>query len=169
LEILSRPLSRLWEKYEFEFKVVSNFPPGPNFLNGLNIVWHRWQAKKELEELQSLDIGVMPLFDNQFTRGKCGFKALLCMACGIPVVVSPVGGNSEIITDGINGFLAATEDEWVGKLSRLIEDGDLRKKMGMRGRETVEEKYSIRMNIPKVIEALRKAKDINHERHLRHI
>jgi len=160
LEILSRPLSQLSEKYEFKFKVVSNFPPRVNFLNSLNIVWRRWEAKKELEELQSFDIGVMPLVNNEWTRGKCGFKALLCMTCGIPVVISPVGVNREIVQNGINGFLADTEEEWIEKLSKLIDNKKLRKELGKAARRTVVEKYSIKTNLPKVLDVFKKVRSI---------
>jgi len=160
LEILSRPLRRLSKRYEFELKVVSNFPPGPNFLNGLNVVRHRWHAKKELEELQSFDIAIMPLVDNEWTRGKCGAKALVCMSCGIPAVISPVGVNKEIVQDGINGFLAATEEEWIEKLSKLIENKGLREQLGKAARRTVVEKYSIKTNLPKLLDIFKKVRSI---------
>lgn len=101
-----------------------------------------WQLKSELEDLSTFDIGIMPLPDTAWTRGKCGFKALACMALGLPTVASPVGVNTEIIEDGVNGFLAATDDEWVDKLSRLIVDTDLRDSLGAAGREKVVARYS---------------------------
>ncbi|MCD6311273.1 MAG: glycosyltransferase, partial [Elusimicrobia bacterium] len=105
--------------------------------------------------LQSLDIGLMPLPDNNWTKGKCGLKALQYMAVGVPVVVSPVGVNREIIRDGENGFLADSEGEWLEKLSLLIENKELREKLGEMGRKTVEEKYSIKVNLPKLLAIFR--------------
>jgi glycosyltransferase involved in cell wall biosynthesis len=84
----------------------------------------------------------MPLPDNDWARGKCGFKGLQYMALCIPAVLSPIGVNKEIIEDGRNGILAENEDEWVNKLSRLIEDPELRKQIGTSGRQTVAERYS---------------------------
>ena len=156
IQILIPSLKKLSEKHNFRFIIVSNFLPNLNFLNELDFTFHVWKPEKEIEELQSFDIGVMPLFDTRVNRGKCGFKALLCMACGIPVIVSPVGVNNEIIKDGINGFLVSDEEDWVEKLSRLIEDKHLREKMGAAGRKTVEEKYSVRANFSKFLGILKK-------------
>lgn len=108
----------------------------------LDIEGIAWSLAKEKEELSRFDIGIMPLPDDEWTRGKCGFKGLMCMSMGIPVVMSPVGVNKDIIQDGENGFLAVTEAEWIEKLSLLIDSEDLRREMGMRGRETVVRKYS---------------------------
>ena len=101
------------------------------------------------------DIGIMPLPDDEWTRGKCGMKGLQYMAAGIPTVMSPVGLNKEIIQDCENGFLASSKQEWVEKLGRLIESVDLRKKFSINGRETVESKYSVEANRHKYLEALK--------------
>jgi len=82
--------------------------------------------------------------DDDWSKGKCGLKGLQYMALGIPTIMSMVGVNSEIIIDGVNGFLATSEKEWIQKLSMLINSGVLRKSIGLQGRETVEEKYSVR-------------------------
>ena len=102
-----------------------------------------WRAETEIADLAAMDIGIMPLPDDEWAKGKCGLKGLQYMGLGLPAIMSPVGVNSEIITDGDNGFLAGTTDEWVAKLTRLIEDADLRKRMGERARRTVEERYSV--------------------------
>ena len=88
----------------------------------------------------------MPLAEDAWSNGKCGFKILQYMALGIPTIAAPVGMNTEIITNGENGFLANTEAEWVDKLSRLIESAALRTKMGRLGQVTVETKYSVTAN-----------------------
>ena len=102
-----------------------------------------WRKDTELDDLRAMDIGIMPLPDDEWARGKCGLKGLQYMALGVPPVMSPVGVNSDIVQDGVNGFLADGVDEWVAKLSRLIDDGDLRRRMGEAARRTVEEKYSV--------------------------
>jgi glycosyltransferase involved in cell wall biosynthesis len=102
-----------------------------------------WRPHAELEDLAGIDIGIMPMPDDEWSRGKCGFKGLLFMALGLPVVMSPVGVNATIVSDGVNGYLATTAAEWTDRLSRLVEDHDLRRAMGERARRTVEERYSV--------------------------
>ena len=94
----------------------------------------------------------MPLPDDKWSRGKCGFKGLQCMALELPVVMSPVGVNKEIIDDGKNGFLASTNDEWMEKLSALIDSEELRREMGKNARQTVEERFSVTAWADKVVE-----------------
>jgi glycosyltransferase involved in cell wall biosynthesis len=121
------------------FRVVVNFPYQTGEIP-LEVI--QWDKATEIETLQHFDIGIMPLPDNQWTKGKCGFKGLQYMALDIPTIMSPVGVNSEIISDGENGFLAKNDAEWIDKISQLIESEALRNKMGAEGRKTVLEKYS---------------------------
>lgn len=121
----------------------------------LSIKGMPWNAATEVEDLHRFDIGIMPLPDDEWTRGKCGMKGLQYMAAGIPTVMSPVGVNKEIIQDGENGFLADTTGEWVEKLSRLIESVELRKKFSLNGRKTIEEKYSVIANRGKYLDAVK--------------
>ena len=114
--------------------------------NELGIKGLPWKKEDELKELNEIDIGIMPLPDTEWAKGKCGLKGLQYMALGIPTVMSPVGVNSEIIMDGENGFLADKDEEWVTKLSLLIDSFELRKKLGDAGCKTVEEKYSVHAN-----------------------
>jgi glycosyltransferase involved in cell wall biosynthesis len=109
----------------------------------LNIQGKPWKKETELRDLSQIDIGIMPLPDDEWAKGKCGLKGLQYMALAIPTIMSPVGVNTEIIQDGENGFLATTAQDWIEKLSRLIEDEALRRQIGDSGRETVEEKYSV--------------------------
>lgn len=102
-----------------------------------------WRLNSEIEDLNQLDIGIMPLPDDPWTRGKCGFKGLQYMACGIPAVMSAVGVNLEIIQDGQNGYLANTDEEWFQKLSQLVESEELRQRLGQAGRQTVLDRYSV--------------------------
>jgi glycosyltransferase involved in cell wall biosynthesis len=102
-----------------------------------------WSEASEVEETAELDIGLMPLPDDPWTRGKCGFKALLYMSMAIPAVVSPVGVNADIVEDGVNGLVARDDDGWVDALSQLVSSPDLRAELGRRGRQTVVERYSL--------------------------
>ena len=135
-------LIKLKEKYKekIAFKVIGD----PGYYNSdLDIKGLAWDNKKEVEFFNMLDIGVMPLPEDEWTKGKCGMKGLLYMSVNKPAVMSSVGMNSEIIANGINGFLADTPEEWFDVLSKLIEDENLRKTIGLAGRKTVEEKYSM--------------------------
>ncbi len=93
--------------------------------------------------LREMQIGLMPLPDDEWTRGKCGLKGLLSMSMGAASVMSPVGVNTEIIRHGEDGFLPSTDAEWVETLSRLIEDAALRRRIGRAGRQSVIERYSV--------------------------
>ena len=124
---------------------------------GVDIREDPWSLAREVELFNTCDIGVYPLTDDQWSRGKCGFKAIQFMACGVPVVASRVGVNEEIIQDGVNGFLATTPAEWVEKLGRLLTDGDLRARFAEAGRRTVEARYSLRVHAPVFAKTLRAA------------
>jgi len=102
-----------------------------------------WTEKSEVEEIQKFDIGIMPLEDKLFERGKCGYKLIQCMACGKPVVASPVGANTEVVRDAVDGYWASSNSEWVISLLELIDDSSKRKKMGLAARLRVEEYYSL--------------------------
>jgi glycosyltransferase involved in cell wall biosynthesis len=114
-----------------------------------------WVEAEEIGMIQSLDIGIMPLQDDPWARGKCGYKLIQYMACGIPVVASPIGVNSEIVEDGVTGFLAETESDWLDAVSCLTQDANLRKVMGDAGRCRVEERYSLQAWAPRVAKLFR--------------
>lgn len=109
----------------------------------LDIVGDGWKLETELDDLRRIDVGLMPLPDDEWSRGKCGLKGLQYMALGIPTLMSPVGVNSEILTDGESGFLPRSEDEWFERLSSLIEQPALRRRLGDAGREVVVKRYSL--------------------------
>jgi glycosyltransferase involved in cell wall biosynthesis len=134
---------RLQERYgeRVRFKLIGD---GNYCDDALGIRGQAWNASTEVRDLSEFDIGVMPLPDDDWARGKCGLKGLQYMALEIPTVMSPVGVNTEIIDDGVNGFLADGEDEWVDKISRLIESESLRRELGSASRKTVESRYSVR-------------------------
>lgn len=104
-----------------------------------------WSEETEVARIQEMDIGIMPLTDTPWARGKCGYKLIQYMACGLPVVASPVGVNAEIVEHGVNGFLATTEAEWRDALVTLLRNPDLRRRMGAEGRRKVEAHYSVQV------------------------
>jgi len=107
-------------------------------LYNMSVEKHRWSEKTQVLDLVSSDIGLAPLPDDPFARGKCGFKILQCAAAGLPVITTPVGVNSEYVTDGITGYHASNLSQWIDKITELIENANLRKKMGEAGRVYVE-------------------------------
>lgn len=119
-----------------------------------------WSEDNEVAALSTLDIGIMPLPDTPWERGKCGYKLIQYMACGKPVVASPVGVNRKIVMHGENGFLAQTDDQWVEALSCLLADADLRRRMGTAGCATVEQTYSLQVMAPRLAALLREAAGI---------
>lgn len=104
-----------------------------------------WSEDTEVARIQEMDIGLMPLSDTPWARGKCGYKLIQYMACGLPVIASPVGVNAEIVEHGVNGFLATTEAEWRDALIILLRDSALRARMGEAGRKKVEAQYSLQV------------------------
>lgn len=120
----------------------------------LKIVSKNWNPKTENADLNAFDIGIMPLPDDEWVKGKCGLKGLTYMACGTATIMSAVGVNRDIIEHGKNGFLAATQDDWINYISQLIENCDLRHKLGTAGRKTVVDKYSVLSNKHRYLEVL---------------
>jgi glycosyltransferase involved in cell wall biosynthesis len=128
-----------------------------NYRNsGLEVEALQWKAETEVSDLNRFDIGIMPLPDDEWARGKCGLKALSYMACGVATVASAVGVNSEIISHGQNGFLASNEEEWIKYLSLLVTDAELRRELGRKGRETVVSKYSVEANRNKYLSVFKR-------------
>lgn len=140
LDSLVPVLQRLQEKIDFTFIVIADIDPG---LPLKNYQFVQWNKITETEDLLRFHIGLMPLTDDDITRGKCGFKAIQYMALGMPALVSPVGVNNEIVDEGINGFICRTEQEWEERLLLLLSDPILRKKMGASARLKIEKNYSV--------------------------
>jgi len=152
LEGLRPALTRLARDRQFRLRVIGT----PRFdLPGVDVCATPWRSATEVEDLRDIDIGLMPLPDDPWARGKCALKALQYMALGIPAVCSPVGVNADIVRDGDNGFLASTDDEWVDRLSRLLDDASLRASIGAAGRRTVEEDFDGRVQARRVAEIFR--------------
>lgn len=148
LEGIKDALDEVFERHPFaRLKIVAD-----KFFDcaKMPVIKKKWNYDEEIADLHSFDIGLMPLTDDPWSRGKCGFKLLQYMAVGVPGVASKVGVNSEIIEHGVNGFLADGKREWVDCLSRLIEDVALRKSLGKKARKTVKERYSLEVNAPEL-------------------
>lgn len=151
LDLLEEPLRRLNSEKDIMLKIISG-KPYP--FKACPVEFKKWALQDEAADLASLDVGVMPLTDDSWTRGKAAFKALQYMSAGLPSVLSPVGMNKSVIKHGTNGFLAETDKEWFENLLMLAEDIDLRKKVGNAAREFVQEKYSLAVTAPKLLEIL---------------
>jgi glycosyltransferase involved in cell wall biosynthesis len=161
LPVIADALCRLACTHEFEFRVISDRSAALHSLDlkNVHVQFKPWSAATELADLQRFDIGVMPLIDEPWSRYKCGAKLLQYMSCGIPGVASPVGVNCEIITQGVNGFLASTSGQWEAILGSLLEDAALRIRIGDQGRRTVEQSYSIAGNVGRWIAAVQSIVD----------
>jgi glycosyltransferase involved in cell wall biosynthesis len=125
-----------------------------DFLPGLEKEKLAWNEASEVANIQSCDVGIMPLPDEPFARGKCGYKLIQYMAAGLPVVASPVGENTRIVEQGKTGFLASSQEEWRQALVSLYEDAGLRKKMGSAGRQRAEKEYTLQITAPRLLDIL---------------
>jgi glycosyltransferase involved in cell wall biosynthesis len=137
-------------------------PPdaGSDAFDGLTFT--PWSEATEISSVQAMDIGIMPLPDEPWARGKSGYKLIQYMACGLPVVASPVGVNSTIVEDGVSGLLANDPDQWRAALIRLIDDAALRASMGRAGRARAVDDYSLQAHAPRLIEVMRTAVNPSH-------
>lgn len=128
---------------ELRLRIVSNAPPPLPLLPAHRVDYIPWRPEIEVSALQDLTVGLMPLADSPWERGKCSFKMLTYMACGVPVAVSPVGMNVEVLAQADVGLAAATQDDWVDAISALIDAPSLAREKGARGRQTVCEHYAL--------------------------
>lgn len=136
-------LKRLEGSYNFKFVVIANQDPKYKLKS---YVFKKWNKDSEIEDLAQFNIGVMPLEDDQWSQGKCGFKALQYMALKVPALISAVGVNKEIISNGVEGFHCTSENDWYNHLEELLKNPELRTEMGNRGREKVIKSYSVKAN-----------------------
>lgn len=145
LKEIEPALQKLSTQFQFVFTVIGGegFQP-----SGVNVEQYAWSEETEVDLLLQADIGIMPLIDSAFERGKCGYKLIQYMACGLPVVASPVGVNESIVQNEYNGYLVASEDQWVASLGALLANADLRRSMGANGRQLVEQRYCIQQTAP---------------------
>ncbi len=156
LNLLIEPLRNLAKEQPFILRVIGG---GMVYMAGVQVEAVPWSEDTEVENIRACDVGVMPLVNSSWERGKCGYKLIQYMACGLPVVASNVGVNSEIVQDGENGFLVNTSSEWVAALGKLLSDRLLRSQMGLSGRQLVEQNYCIQKTGPKVATLLQAVGD----------
>jgi glycosyltransferase involved in cell wall biosynthesis len=142
-------LSKLEKKYTFTFRVISDFKPEFE-LNSLEYV--KWKKESEIEDLLGFNIGIMPLINDKWANGKCGFKALQYMSLGIPALVSPVGVNSRIVDHGLNGFICDTPEEWETAIETLLLNRETLGEMSKQTRKKIIDHYSVISNSDNFIE-----------------
>ena len=148
LEPLFPLLEKVHKQHPFRFLLIADIPPEvmPDFVE-----FRKWNKETEIADLLEMDIGIMPLYDTDWERGKCGFKALQYMALEIPAVVSGVGVNTEIVEDGVNGFICegmsdtnlSIYPKWESDLLKLLVNKELRTELGKAGRKRIVNNYSV--------------------------
>ena len=154
LRVALPSLQRVAAEHSIRLKIVGARIPT---VDGVAVDCIDWTEESEATEIAKMDVGIMPLIDSPWERGKCGYKLIQYMACGLPVVASPVGVNSIIVTPGMNGELAADEIEWVTALSRLLAEPRLRMTYGSSGRRMVEQRYCTIATAPAMLSSLLEA------------
>ena len=133
----------LKQRVDFRLLVMGD----PNFrIEGVDVEAYAWSKDRELETISRFDIGLYPLPDEEWVYGKSSLKAIQYMAMGIPTVATALGTNFRVIEDGVSGILVRTEDEWIEKIILLMNDPQLRERVGRNGRRQVEDKFSIKVN-----------------------
>ena len=152
LDMIKPALIRLAASGPLKFHVIGAEAPQ---WSGVDVISIPWSEETEALQINKFDVGVMPLPDEPWERGKCGYKLIQYMACGKPVVASPVGANSAIIESGVEGFLAASVEDWVNHLQKLRDDKVLRETLGRAGRAKVEKGYCIQVIAPRLVAVLR--------------
>jgi glycosyltransferase involved in cell wall biosynthesis len=155
-ELMARPLARFLKAHPTsKFLVLADRRPSLPFIPESQTQFIPWSPQEEAIVIQQMDVGIMPLFDDEWTKGKCSFKMLQYMAAGIPVIVSPVGMNKEVLAKGDCGFEAQKEDDWYEALAVLIADLELRRKLGRAGRRIAETHYDLCKISLKIAEVFR--------------
>ena len=153
---IERPLARfLNEHSQARLLIVCDRKPLFKEIPDDKWLFQQWSAENEVRMVQQMDVGLMPLVDSEMARGKCGFKMLSYMSVGLPVIVTPVGVNQEILSYDEVGFAATSANDWYTALKRLFTERDLGPRLGKSGRRVVEEHYSVTANAPKLAEIFR--------------
>lgn len=155
LELIRGPLEACGRRHDFTLRIVG---AGRDFsLDGVQVENKAWRLEQEVSDYQSLDIGLYPVADDEWGKGKTGFKPVVYMSCGVPCISSPVGGVTGFVRHGTNGLFASSPAEWEQALEALLTDPGLRRRLGDAGRRTVEEQYSLRVHAPRLAAVLRRA------------
>ena len=153
LGALEAPLQRLAARRPFKLRVIG----AEVSMSGVDVECVPWTEASEVASIASCQVGIMPLRDSPWERGKCGYKLIQYMACGLPVVASPIGVNEQIVRDGENGYLADGPEAWERALETLLDDGAMRHAMGQAGRDRVEREYSVQCVAPRLARLLKQA------------
>jgi glycosyltransferase involved in cell wall biosynthesis len=124
-------------------------------IDGVQVIKKQWRPEDVSDDLKSFDVGVMPISDDPWTRGKCGFKVVQYLAAGVPAIASPVGLNRDLVVPGRTGLWAETLEEWEERFVQLAGDRELRARMGHAGRRLVEEQFSLQQTAPRFLEILK--------------
>jgi glycosyltransferase involved in cell wall biosynthesis len=151
LELVREALCELAASVPFVLRIIG--APAPA-ISGVEIESFEWSEASEAERIAECDIGIMPLLDTPWEQGKCGYKLIQYMACGLPVVASSVGVNSDIVLPHHNGFLASNANDWISALSAMLWDEKMRRQFGLHGRSLVESRYSLQIQAPRVASLL---------------
>ena len=155
LESIQEPLRIVLQRFpDAVLSIVADRPPALTSIPEEQLIFTRWSPANEVQVLQSFSVGIMPLNDTPWSRGKCSFKMLTYMAVGVPVVASPVGMNREVLALGDCGLSATNTDDWVDVLVALLRDRDRSTRMGMTGRRIVESHYSREVITPRLANLL---------------
>jgi L-malate glycosyltransferase len=150
LQLLENVLQQVAKKRNIKLLVICN---KEYKLEGVNVEYRQWTEANEVSDLHDMEIGVYPIAENEWSLGKSSLKALTYMSIGIPAVATAYGTNFRIIENGISGILVNTDEEWINKLIELIDDVNLRKKIGENGRKRIVEHFSVQANYPKYLKA----------------
>lgn len=158
-----KPLYAVFERLRrhFEIRLVLVGGCSRDIPDTFPVQCRLWSEDTEAAQMLDFDVGIMPIPDEPWAHGKCGYKLIQYMACGLPVVASRVGANIQIVKHGINGYLASTDNDWEQALNALHENPLLRQSMGNRGRQDVEAHYSLEVLAPHLVNLMRGALDKN--------
>lgn len=151
---LAEPLAALSKRLPYKLRVIGG---GNVYIPGVDVEAVDWSAETEASAIAECDIGIMPLLDTQWEQGKCAYKLIQYMACGLPTVASPIGANSDVVIDGETGFFADGPSAWVEKLECLLCDTALRDRLGQAGRARVNAAYCLQQTTPRLLDLFTKA------------
>ncbi|MBP1924076.1 glycosyltransferase involved in cell wall biosynthesis [Halorubrum alkaliphilum] len=152
VEELSDVLRRIADQRQIEVRLIGS---GDVSLPGVPYEVREWSEETEVDDLRDIDVGIMPLHDTPWTRGKCGFKLIQYMGMWKPVVASPVGVNRDLVDNGVNGYLADSQAQWINSLLDLCDNPDKRNAMGVNGHNIVEDNYCYSVTGPKIVDIIK--------------
>ena len=155
LHALHGALREICTRHNALLRLVGARPDIAEHLPGVPLECVPWTEQDEAALISGMDVGIMPLLDGPFERGKCGYKLVQYMACGLPVLASPIGVNSDLVRPDVNGFLPVSPDDWVDTLSLLLSNVEVRQRLGMAGRSRVETELCIQVQAPRLAEIMR--------------